>query len=119
MAKQKKRSKPKGRNKYRENYDRQSKRHFPKYKKYIASPQWKEKRYERLQYDGYRCRLCGATNYLTVHHITYRHLGDEKMRDLITLCQHCHERIHEELKTGDGDTIRKALFILSKDGWEE
>ena len=113
----KKRGKPGGKNKYVARYDRQSKRQFPKYKKYMASPQWREKRFERMELDDFRCRVCGSQGPLTVHHITYNHFGNEDMRDLITLCPECHERIHEIIKGGEGNEIRKALLALAREGW--
>lgn len=81
----------------------------PNYKKdnsiyyaYIKSRDWHEKVNERLHVDGYRCQICGTAMNLTVHHITYDHLGYEPMEDLITLCRECHKNIHE------ADIARKA-----------
>lgn len=68
----------------------------PNYYEYMVSPAWREKRAQRLEIDGRRCRTCGATadDYpLQVHHRTYARLGHEELDDLITLCSQCHEAI--------------------------
>jgi 5-methylcytosine-specific restriction endonuclease McrA len=45
--------------------------------------------------DGYRCRLCGCDgNQLHVHHRTYTTYAEERLEDLITLCQGCHAHFH-------------------------
>lgn len=40
--------------------------------------------------DGWKCRLCGSTDNLTVHHIAN---GDDP-DCLITVCLDCHSKIH-------------------------
>ncbi len=48
-----------------------------------------------LKRDGWRCQLCGASNNLHVHHMKSRSkLGDDALRNLITLCARCHEAFH-------------------------
>ena len=68
------------------------------YRDYINSKAWKIKRLERIKLDGYRCQICGTTRRLNVHHLTYIRLGCEDLDDLITLCESCHERVHEEMR---------------------
>jgi len=66
-----------------------------RYDTYIAkSATWKEKRGQRLALDGNRCQGCGSQANLNVHHLNYRRLGNELMRDLVTVCESCHEEIH-------------------------
>lgn len=72
------------------------------YQAYLISPQWQEKRQERLKIDGYRCRGCGklhtAQDPLDCHHINYYHFGDEDVyKDLVSLCDRCHKGIHRIL----------------------
>jgi 5-methylcytosine-specific restriction endonuclease McrA len=65
-----------------------------KYHAYLNSPAWKNKRQELFQKRGYRCEGegCGSTVGLQVHHLTYRNLGHESLRDLKILCPSCHAR---------------------------
>lgn len=66
------------------------------YKDYMHSDEWSKKRRERIEFDGYKCKLCGSAKNLNVHHITYDHLGFEPLDDLVTVCASCHEKLHSE-----------------------
>lgn len=66
------------------------------YKDYLRSEKWQEKRKERLLQDGYRCQLCGTGKNLEVHHVTYERIGNEKISDLVTLCNNCHQFVHKK-----------------------
>lgn len=66
---------------------------FVDYKKYIVSPEWKEKARQARRRAGNRCQLCnrsGKEILLHVHHRTYDRLGDESPMDLTVLCEECH-----------------------------
>ncbi len=65
------------------------------YNEYLQSSIWDEKREDVLLRDDYTCQSCGDTQGLHVHHITYKRLGNERMEDLITLCDRCHEFEHQ------------------------
>lgn len=71
------------------------------YEIYIASPNWKKKREERLKLDNWECRTCGSKDNLHVHHKypkAYKDIPDENVNyDLITLCEFCHMAIHNSL----------------------
>ena len=48
-----------------------------------------------IESQGGKCADCGGvTSTLDVHHKTYRHLGRERMSDLVGLCRVCHEALH-------------------------
>jgi hypothetical protein len=49
-----------------------------------------------LERDGWHCQFCATSNNLHFHHLKSRsRLGDDTMRNLITLCTNCHEkRLH-------------------------
>jgi len=66
------------------------------YHEYIQSDEWKEKRAQVLERDNWTCQECGAGHkaILQAHHTTYFNVGDEPLRDLITLCKLCHDRTH-------------------------
>ena len=64
------------------------------YKKYLMSDGWKKTREMRLNYDGNKCKNCGSTENLQVHHKCYDFEGREDVKnDLITLCYDCHYKI--------------------------
>lgn len=70
------------------------------YSDYLRSPRWQQLRSERLKIDGYKCQRCGRPFDLQVHHLFYpAELGTEDpYRDLITLCDYCHEIVEHQKK---------------------
>ena len=62
---------------------------------YLDSPKWQELRSKVLKRDNNRCVNCNSESNLNCHHITYNRLGNEKLNDLVILCQPCHSRLHE------------------------
>lgn len=70
------------------------------YKYQLLTRDWQDKRKEILFRDGV-CQKCNSENNLQVHHKEYLsgHLAWEYENDfLITLCDTCHEGIHENCK---------------------
>ena len=65
------------------------------YEKYLSSDDWKEIRAKQLRSQKV-CQACGTAKNLHVHHMTYRRLGFEKLKNLRTLCHSCHFRLHEQ-----------------------
>lgn len=51
------------------------------YDSYLASPAWKAVRETRLRKDRNKCRGCGSTENLHVHHITYERFTRENQND--------------------------------------
>ena len=85
------------------------------YDEYLQSPEWQDKRSERLRIDGFRCAKCHTTRGLQVHHLNYFRLGDEDVReDLITLCAHCHREI-----TGIAQEERLAIMKKAEEYKEQ
>lgn len=65
------------------------------YSDYLSSSHWKETRGKRLEIDEYKCAVCGSTENLNVHHLSYKRIGNEDIEsDLITLCHPCHAMLH-------------------------
>ena len=75
------------------------------YNEYIRShPHWQKVRKARYEYDNHQCVICHTElqswEYET-HHMTYIHLGNEHMRDVVTLCKRCHTIFHNNWKRQD------------------
>jgi 5-methylcytosine-specific restriction endonuclease McrA len=67
------------------------------YSEYIKSDAWIKKRSWVLVFWDHRCALCyREANH--VHHRTYDRLGDEKITDLILLCEDCHNKYHNRIR---------------------
>ena len=74
--------------------------------------QYQKLRIEVLRRDGWRCQRCGKSNDLHVHHLKSRgNLGDDMMRNLITLCAKCHEAFHRPLPSIPTIDSNKAAEI--------
>lgn len=68
------------------------------YAAYLQSEEWRTKRRIRLNLDNGACQamLDGCQGRAAeVHHLTYDHLYDEPIFDLISVCSPCHRRLSE------------------------
>lgn len=67
------------------------------YKDYLQSNHWKLFRFKVLQIRN-KCQNCGNPKSLNLHHKHYRCLGKETDKDIIVLCQPCHNSFHQKKK---------------------
>lgn len=92
------------------------------YDRYLHSPHWQETKQKRLDLDEHKCAFCKSTENLNVHHLTYDRIGNENVRhDLVTLCQDCHKKLHEQIRVTREknavirETNFKQYLLLLKD----
>lgn len=80
------------------------------YREYIGMdghkphPYWEKVKAARYRADLGMCVSCHTAldiHEAQTHHISYDHLGHERLRDVITLCKECHESFHEKWKYGE------------------
>ncbi len=73
------------------------------YGQLLLLPQWKKRRRQILLRDCNKCRACGASSILHVHHRQYhvlKSIGKFQLpwkysdKYLITLCDNCHKNGH-------------------------
>ena len=68
------------------------------YNTYIEShPHWQRVREARFTFDGGKCVVCHkdlTNSQYQTHHLDYRHLGNEHLTDVITLCPLHHTLFH-------------------------
>lgn len=65
------------------------------WKLYWESETWKARALKAKERDNFQCQECGSEmRSLRVHHLTYERKWCERLEDLITLCQDCHEGKH-------------------------
>ena len=91
---------------YHYKYDMSQEEHGT-YRELLFNPKWAEKRYRILKRDGFKCRNCGSTEHLVVHHRQYHFNArlnrkcepwDYDDKYLVTLCESCHRRGHYKYK---------------------
>ena len=70
---------------------------WERYESHLRSDTWRKKRAAVIQRCGNICEGCAEANVQHVHHLSYTHLGDELLFELVGLCVPCHRKIHPEL----------------------
>ena len=71
---------------------------FENYKEFLKTEEWKQIAQMVKERDGNKCVICGSTENLNAHHIGYD--GDcLDENDIVTLCNRCHECLHDGIKT--------------------
>lgn len=66
---------------------------WSEYQAYLKSDKWLNKRTKVLVRDDYQCRACLSAPASQVHHKTYKHVFNEPLFDLESVCKACHDRI--------------------------
>lgn len=78
-------------------FQQQSDQWRAEYAAYLESPEWFAKRDLVLKRDQNLCQAqCGGctTRADHVHHLTYKHLFNEPLFDLVAVCRSCHNAVH-------------------------
>lgn len=73
---------------------------FVWYNDYLCSDEWYEKRQAVLKRDGYLCQGCRKQRASEVHHLSYEHVGEEYIFELVSLCTECHGKLTEDRQNG-------------------
>jgi 5-methylcytosine-specific restriction endonuclease McrA len=87
---------PRGRRQQQQQQSPQDADWQQRYAAYLASPEWQERRRLVLRRAGNRCEACLVQPAEEVHHLTYRHVGEEFLWELKAVCRACHKRLHPE-----------------------
>ncbi len=68
---------------------------FRNYDEYLNGTHWKEyiRKHRRIT-----CFCCNSSGVMNQHHITYKRIGKELPEDTITVCNRCHDEIHDRCK---------------------
>ena len=68
------------------------------YVNHLMSEKWKQTKLTRLLIDDFKCKQCNkpiTAETSHCHHITYQNLGDEGMKNVVSVCPQCHNDIHK------------------------
>jgi 5-methylcytosine-specific restriction endonuclease McrA len=66
-----------------------------RYNAHLDSHKWQELRGKVFERQGGICAGCEAAAVEHVHHLTYAHMGDEFLFELLGLCIDCHLKLHD------------------------
>lgn len=83
-----------------------------KKQEYLKSVEWYKLKQLKLK-ETDCCVVCGSSQNLELHHITYQRLGNEILTDLAIVCRSCHQTIHDKLGYSR-ETIYPVYQDLSK-----
>jgi hypothetical protein len=64
------------------------------YHNYLKSPEWKAFRKLAFEHYGRKCSECDRTKTLQIHHKTYDNIFNEKLEDVVVLCEYHHKKVH-------------------------
>lgn len=64
------------------------------YTAYLKTEKWRSKRALVMQRAGGWCQGCQKAEATQVHHLTYKHVTDELLWELVAVCDACHDRVH-------------------------
>ena len=64
------------------------------YADYLKSEEWAARRAKVMQRAGHCCEGCREQPAIDVHHLSYEHVTQEFLFELVALCRDCHGRIH-------------------------
>lgn len=75
------------------------------YEDYIRDhPHWQAVRQARFEFDNHACGICHVPldgQRFETHHLSYMHLGNERIVEVLTLCCKCHTKFHNNWKRQD------------------
>ena len=85
---------------------------FENSKEFLKTEEWKQLAQMVKERDGHKCVICGSTENLNAHHIGYD--GDcLDENDIVTLCNRCHECLHDGIKTMSEAVSSGVYHMLS------
>lgn len=67
-----------------------------RYNAYLQTQAWQDRRRKVLKRANGMCEGCADRPAAEVHHLTYDHVCEEFLFELVALCEPCHERIHAD-----------------------
>jgi len=66
---------------------------WSQYTAYLLTPEWRSKADRVLARDAWVCQACLRNRATQAHHLTYKHVFNEPLFELIAVCRPCHEKI--------------------------
>jgi 5-methylcytosine-specific restriction endonuclease McrA len=88
---------------WRRQRELESERWWDRYNEYLSSSEWFDRRRLVMERDGGLCQGCRERRATQVHHLTYKHVTNEFLWELVAICDVCHWRIHDIQVEGMGN----------------
>lgn len=90
------------------------------YQAYLASREWSLKREAVRERSNNECERCWKAPQQAVHHLSYEHIGDEPLDELLAVCNPCHEWLSGKSNDDPAATRLGAVMFLptrDRDQW--
>jgi 5-methylcytosine-specific restriction endonuclease McrA len=84
---------------------------WQRYTEYLKTSEWQTRRKLVMERANGLCEGCRSRPAVQVHHLTYEHVCEEFLWELVAICEPCHKRAHadeDEAKTEDPYAEDKA-----------
>jgi len=75
--------------------DEEAEQWWTKYSDYLQTDEWRHRRALVMGRAGGVCEGCQERRATQVHHLTYKHVTEEFLWQLVAICDVCHRRIHD------------------------
>lgn len=66
------------------------------FNKYLESDSWRQRRSRVMKRASGQCEGCQTKPATQVHHLTYDHVFEEFLFELVAICDECHARLHRK-----------------------
>ncbi len=83
------------------------------YKRYLASREWALRKEQVLDRSRGFCERCGLAPYESTHHVTYAHIGNEPLEDLLGVCNPCHEFLSAKSDYDPASKVRLMVLVVN------
>lgn len=89
-----------------------------KYQAYLFSEEWKNRRSKVFKRAQGLCEGCLDARATEVHHLSYAHVFDELLFELVALCDECHRKTHRFEPVTELEWEEKACAGCRWGSWE-
>lgn len=84
------------------------------YAEYLRSPEWRAIKAKARKRPNFRkCYVCGSTERIDLHHMSYNTVGTTDLRNIRVLCRAHHEEVHAYARA-TGKSVRLATRSIRK-----
>lgn len=78
------------------------------YVAYLLTNHWRSLRFKIYDLRKHKCERCKkAIHLFHVHHKSYKHIGFERLGELMLVCYDCHEAIHKRKDSKRSKQVKK------------
>lgn len=85
------------------------------YRDYLNTEHWRrvKERYNNSKLPK-KCYVCGCRDNLNLHHKTYKNIGNERLMDLIYLCNEHHNIVHKVINFYNKDLWTASRYVRKR-----